>query len=111
MKNAFVVVLCLTMISCLRKSVIINSSNVKSIVVTANDGKLDPIEVTNGDSITAILSKLNNAHKEPIKFYATHKLSINYRDGKQILVLCNGPSMKVEGHTYKLKQRISDILN
>jgi hypothetical protein len=98
------------MTSCWGKSEIIESNNVKSIVVTSNDDKFNPMEITNSDSIKFILKKLNNVHQEPIKFYATHRVNISYNDGKQILVLFNGPSMKVDGHTYKMNESIKDML-
>lgn len=111
MRILFVIAVWSIMVSCSKKTEIISPKNVKSILVTVNDNEASSVLIANSDSIRVILSKLNDSSQEPIKFYATHRLSVNYNDGKQALVLCSGSSMKIEGRTYKLKETIGDILN
>jgi hypothetical protein len=100
------------MSSCSNKAEIVNSSNVKSIAVVLNDegNNSSFMQIISSNSIKSILSNLNDAHPEPIKFYPTHRLNITYADGKQLLVLCSGSSMKVEARTYKMKKTIRNIL-
>ncbi len=100
------------MASCLKRSEIIKSDDVQSIIVAVNDNSENRFaEVSDRRGIDDILTSLNEAQMAPIKFYATHELTILYRDGKQIHALCSGSSLKVSGHTYKMKSKIGDILH
>jgi hypothetical protein len=95
---------------CFTNSEIINSSNVISITVTASQPTQSQIEITDSNRIKDILRKFNNARQEPIKFYPTHRVSVTYAGGDTVLLLFSDHSMKVRGHTYKLKQEITEIL-
>ena len=112
MKAFITITAWLLIASCLKRSEIIKSEDVKSIIVAVNDNSENrDAEVSDKRSIDDILTRLNEAQRAPIKFYATHELTILYRDGKQIHALCSGSSLKVNGHTYKMKNKIGDILS
>lgn len=101
------------MLRCSDKHNLISSNNIKSIVITLDSGQhniaLNPIEITNRDSLYQIIRKLNECDQEPIKFYPTHLLKLTYDNGQEKLIFCSGPSMKYEGLTYKLKENIRII--
>jgi hypothetical protein len=114
MKRSFVQLLIILLIqSCSDNHNLINSNNIKSIVITLDSEQrniaLSKIEITNRDSLMRIIAKLNECDKEPIKFYPTQWLKLTYDDGQEKTIVCNGSSMKYNGLTYKLKETIRDI--
>lgn len=103
-------VLGFVILSCSGRSEVINT-NAESITVSLNNEFDSSTKyITNKDSIKSILNQLNKSYPTPIKFYATHRLEVLYRNGLRVLVLCNAKSMKVEGRTYRMSKGISDIL-
>jgi hypothetical protein len=100
--------------ACSSKSPVIKSTAIKSIVITINDNQHNNAsnskEISNQDSVHSIMEKLNRSEQEPIIFYATHLLKINYSDGQAKTVLCNGSAMKYDGVTYRLKETIGKIV-
>ncbi|MCD2425100.1 hypothetical protein LQ567_20105 [Niabella pedocola] len=104
-------VLSFAILSCSGRSEVINTNDAESITVSSNNEFDSSAKyITTKDSIKSILNQLNKAYPTPIKFYATHRLEVLYRNGLRVLVLCNAKSMKVEGRTYRMSRDISDIL-
>lgn len=99
---------------CSNKSEVINSDNVKEMIITIDSTAANPIpkeiRVGQKDSLTSILRALNNCDKEPIKFYATHRIKLVYSSGEEEMIFCNGSSMKYKGLTYRMDKNIRDII-
>jgi hypothetical protein len=99
---------------CSDKRNLISSNNIKSIVITLDSSQhniaSNPIEITSQDSLYHIIQELNASDQEPIKFYPTHWLKINYSNGQEKAIFCSGSSMKYEGRTYRLKESIRNII-
>jgi|ERR1700733_4196647 len=104
----------LLMLSCAHQHNLIAGDNIRSMVITLDSSQhiaaSNPIEITNEDSLHQIIRKLNACDQEPIIFYPTHWIKINYGDGKARTVVCNGSSMNYEGLTYRLKESIQNII-
>jgi hypothetical protein len=99
---------------CFNKTEIIAGNGIKSIAVTLDSASQKVtsgrIEISNKDSLTQIIKRLNICESEPIKFYPTHKLDLLYNNGQEKIIFCSGSSMKCEGRTYRLNESIRDIL-
>jgi hypothetical protein len=114
MRNLIILSLAFLFLGCTSGSVIIGADKVKSIVITldssGNHFHLSPIQISNRDSITEIIKKIDACEREPLYFFPTHWISIAYQDGREETILCNGSSLKYDGLTYKLKESIKDII-
>jgi uncharacterized protein YcfL len=108
-KNLLISIL-LVLIGCSDNEALIRKENAVSIDIITNDKEINSKKLTDSDSITTILSKLNTADEKVVKFYATHKLIITYSTGEHVSILCNGFLIKFNGRTYKLNNNISSLL-
>jgi len=94
---------------------VVDKKGVKSISISILDKNFERVEreinIMNSDSIKYIIKRLNDCNPEPVKFFPTYTLIINYKDNKVIKITCNGKGMKDnKGHTYMLDKRIEDIV-
>ena len=113
-KILILTLLLLTMQKCSNKTEVINSNNVKEMTIAIDSTAANPfvkeIRVSQKDSLEFILKGLNNCNREPIKFYATHRIKLVYKSGEEEMIFCSGSSMKYKGITYKMDKNISDIV-
>ena len=112
MKFVCVFFLLITIQSCAKRDNMIAIKDLKSIDVEIVSQSTNTIrrEIVDKRYITSIVKELNRSEREPNKFYPTHRLKLNYNNGEEKLIFCNGTSMKFDGLTYKLKKSIEKIL-
>ena len=111
--NIFIIAL-LSLLSC-NSSKIINTENIDKLTVIVDSlkiaGETKEFYITDRDSISRIVNKLNRAKKEFAKFRPTYRIEINYLDSQKVTILCNAKRITIEGITYKLNEDIKKIIN
>lgn len=111
MHKPFVLLISLFGWTCVNRSEIVKTENVSIISVSFNDSSMTKHRIIDADdSVKMILARLNQAHREPLKFYPRYRLNVEYKDGQQVLILCDGEAVKINGSTYLLQRSLNDLI-
>jgi hypothetical protein len=105
-KIAILISLYFQALGCQHGESMVPADNIKAIEIdfyknSYVNGKNTDSTISNPVKINYIINQLNKAELEPAVFKATYKLRIVYDNGNNMLILCNGNRIKLNGLTFK----------
>ena len=108
MRRIFAVVMLIPLFSCASERLPIDRVQAVSIVLLTAEQPV-ATTLTDRDLIREIITSLNNAKREPVKFKAEYKIDIKYSSEVRT-VLVNGPYANIDGETVSLDQDLGTKL-
>ncbi len=85
---------------------------VEYIIVYVNQTfpNADSFIISDKTQITGLIDLINSRKREPIKFFASHSLQIQYEDTVRTVVVLND-LCKIDGISYRMKDNVSKYLH
>lgn len=91
---------------------ILSVENIQTIVVTRHLTMENPEVKTYlpNSELIGLLEKINASTNTPLKFLASYRIDLVYKDNSEIAVLINNNSLKINGKTFLCNEEFEKLL-